>query len=66
MENEKTPHGSGASAARDDLTRRVDRTLAYVEELEHGPLAHETRVVLDAIRRSLTTPSRSGDSGATS
>lgn len=49
-----------------DLQRRITRTVEYVVQLEHGPLAHETRMVLDAIWRSLTTPSRSRDSGASS
>lgn len=41
----------------DDLQRRIDRTLAYIAELEPQLLSSDARIVVDAVRRSLSTPS---------
>lgn len=39
-----------------DLQRRINRTLAYIEELQPEALSSDARLTLDAVRRSLTTP----------
>jgi hypothetical protein len=41
-----------------DLRRRIDRTLGYIEELAAGPLDSTTRLVADAVKRSLITPAK--------
>lgn len=48
---------------RDDLRRRIDRTLAYIEELQPEALSSDARLTLDAVRRSLITPARGQSDG---
>lgn len=46
----------------DDLQRRLDRTVAYLDELAAGPLPNQNlRVVIDAARRGLLVPAPRGD-----
>lgn len=47
-------------AQNNDLRRRIDRTLAYIEELSPERLSSDARLTLDAVRRSLVTPSKKG------
>lgn len=46
----------------DDLQRRLDRTVAYLDELAAGPLPNQNlRVVIDAARRGLLVSAPRGD-----
>lgn len=43
-----------------ELQRRVDRTVAYLDELAAGPLSETVQIVVDAARAGLVRPAPRG------